>query len=446
MLLVILSSSFVSFTAFAEPTGTVSTNTSHTIEDLQWQMSPSAMNTTGPGIVWRSGVNNGFNFAIGPNGSSYVMSLEQTLPYVENGRLVSLTPEGRVSWSKSFEGLSIQWSTPSPDVNGNVRLLVQKDFGNVSLYNIDNNGVVLWKYDIVASKEHILFPSLSVYVDGNGTSFFTVNDDGTSGYDLVSYGGSLYAISSSGLLSWKHKFNDTDRFDGIVKGENGSSCLLADLNRLYSFNSDGKENWNFTFPWGFVGSGNWHYMSANRAGTIAVSSDYHLWIFNPNGTDMWNRSIPGSVSRLAIGDDDVTYAWISYMDTVTPAGLMSFDPKGTQLWKWVGASYTTSQIVIDGSGKVIFATGNTVHALDRNGNESWSYDAGETVQNIALDPNGRLLILTTSALLASNGIPKVTWLDWMVRNPVLIFVIVVFVPLALYAGAVMWRRRSRSGS
>jgi outer membrane protein assembly factor BamB len=143
---------------------------------------------------------------------------------------------------------------------------------------------------------------------------------------------------------------------------------------------------------------------------------------------------------IGFGDRGHVFVYVNRVSSALnpPSALYSFDSNGTQLWKVESGDYSSSPMIVDKAGTVIYSASGIIHAVDKNGSKLWSSDAGEYVVSIGLDSGGRLYILSQNDLAVSNGIPKVTWIDWISRNPLWDLAIVI-VSLAVVYVAVIAR-------
>ncbi|HEY3420807.1 MAG TPA: PQQ-binding-like beta-propeller repeat protein [Methanomassiliicoccales archaeon] len=320
--------------------------------------------------------------------------------------------------------------------------------------DLDRNGTLLWKYVFEGSPEHNYFLSDHPVIDNSNTSYIAVSEYTLSSYyqnnsqtQVVNVSSYLCAISSNGEVKWKHTFNSIDPsgYSQTVAADISGNLIyaLADNDHLYALDKNGIESWNVTFPSSFS-YGSTHGIFVSPDDAIYVTSDYSVWAVDPQGSLSWNRTFVASIGQgIGTGGRGELYVYVNTNDFASPAALYSFDANGTRLWKVESGSYSSSPIIVDKAGTVIYGVNGILHAVDRNGTKLWSYDAGENVRSTGLDGEGRLFILTYSSLAVSNGIPKVTWIDWIVRNPIWDLVIVIVLLAIVYVG-VVYRRRKKN--
>lgn len=409
-----------------------------------------AMNMTGPGIVWRAQLGGPIGMAISPDGTNYVTSFKDD-QFTSKPELEKRDRNGGWEWGVQLGFPRIGAPVIAPD--GNLRIIGFDYVSNASLIDLDPNGTVLWKFVFEGGAKDYYFLSDHPVIDDDGTSYFAVveyregsyRDGNNSEVQVTNSSSSLYAVSSNGQLKWKHPFNylDTSSYFSEIAADNsgGMIYVLADNDRLSALDKNGMESWNVTFNSSY-GYGGFVGISFSPTGTIYVSLGYSIWAVDPHGGLLWNRTSLGYIGQgIGIGDRGEIYVYANnnpgYL-TGPLSALYSFDSNGTQLWK-VDGDYSSMPIIVDRAGTVIYGTNWIVHAVDKNGSTLWTYDAGEYLISAGLDVNGRLFLLTAHALAVSNGIPKVTWIDWIVRNPVLDFVMIMAALAVIYVAMTVRR-------
>lgn len=225
-------------------------------------------------------------------------------PY--NKKLYAINPDGTKKWIFEHSGKRAG-SSPSIGKDGTIYL------ADMSLYAINNNGDLKWKYKGLPENAFEYAPA--------------IGSDGTV-YVGCSFQGSVHAITPQGNKKW---INTSENKAGIyctpAIGPEGTiyvSRLIANnpYNALYAINPNGNTKWNTEIKSNILFS-----PTVGKDGTIYVGTMY-----NPENQEI------GSSAIYAINPSDGSIKW-RYSFDVTMAGQQptpTIAPDGTL---YVGALY-----------------------------------------------------------------------------------------------------------
>jgi outer membrane protein assembly factor BamB/DNA-binding MarR family transcriptional regulator len=247
---------------------------------------------------------------------------------------------------------------------------------------------------------------------------------GADGTIYIGFRNYLYAFSPFGNLKWR--FNATNDITSTPAINAKGDIIFATMGSsikgslIYSVNSRGNLVWTYD-------SGTYSESSPaiGTDGTIYIGTyDNNLIAINPDGTLKWSIHIKhGMWVSPAIGLDGTIY--MSSLAEINPGGmptepksyLVALKPDGTEKWRYSYLEHDLLHTPSIGSDDSIFLFDNTTHLLSitSNGKERWIIDLNEKIigagpQDIpAIGPDGKVYVMTSSALYAIDTTGKVKW-------------------------------------
>ncbi len=250
-------------------------------------------------------------------------------------------------------------------------------------------------------------------IDSNGSELWTMPlgwgdlamaDDGTM---RVFTSSTIKSIGADGTVLWSITVPGLNSAlsspvidaNGTVYGafDNRSSPDLA--SGIIAVDSGGTTLWTFES----VGVPGLSIAIANDGTILFTTSIYdgpsYLYAINPNGTMKWRVETTSGwmEGKLAVGGDGSVY--------LTNGNSMHvFGADGSAKWS-CGRSERYPPPCIGGD-RIIVTSGHNVSCLDPNGNEIWTYNSQDIVNDQLLMKNGSLMLVTQSnvTFLDSNGV------------------------------------------
>jgi len=142
----------------------------------------------------------------------------------------------------------------------------------------------------------------------------------------------------------------------IVSPRPGIVAAGSTNRKLFAFDFDGKQLWNFTAGGEIVSIA----MSVDGQHIVVGSKEDALFLFHSNGTQLWNRTIPVADGAWGVGRESKSVgisADGNYIVAATTNGLVLYRNNGTLIWNYTGYFKCVT----------ISADGNYVAALDSAG-------------------------------------------------------------------------------
>lgn len=263
-----------------------------------WNPGLYALDATTGEIKWRNGKITGAS-SVAVSGNTIVVGNLSGEIYYVNASSGNILKAVKLELNPSWWGVA-----SSPLIyNGSVYVTT---FSNGTLWKLDMNGNVVWRYTTGGEIAHYTSPAAS-----DGLIFFAGNESGNH---------ALYAIYENGSLAWK--------FDVDAKITNTPSVgygrvFFATESRLYAVNLDGMEAWNVSF------SGAMSTAAIAHSKIFVGSKDGKLYCLNAtNGNVEWTFDANGKI------DSSPAFAnGIVYFATNTPEGTVyALDETGDLLW------------------------------------------------------------------------------------------------------------------
>lgn len=276
--------------------------------------------------------------AIGLDGTIYVASDEGKYVGTSfgNGTLYALNRDGQLKW-KYGAGGSAGYSSPAIAADGTIYLAVAESiFGIPALVALDPDGSVLW------SRKIYVYPLCSPAMSLDGTIYI-------GGDDRSGDGSSMYAISTSGEVLWQYPcFADLTTAavgsDGTVYFGIYQTGLTTGECWFNALNSDGELSWSKTVLGGF------EFIPAIDDALIFTS----YYKFNAEGYPAKSaRKYRGSVSPSpAIGADGTVYL-----------GRQAIYHDGSEKWYFDTEEVPYSSPAIAENGTVYVGIGTKLYAF-----------------------------------------------------------------------------------
>jgi outer membrane protein assembly factor BamB len=198
-----------------------------------------------------------------------------------------------------------------------------------------------------------------------------------------SFDGRLYAFNPDGSQRWQFSTGAGIDMSSPAIGPDGAIYIGSNDRSLRAINPGGSLRWTFT-----TGAG----ISASAAiapdGTIYVrSDDTNLYALHANGSERWRVGLGGvSFSSPSIGPDGTVYVGSDNNR------LYAISPEGAIRWTFTadGGIYTSPAIGADGT--IYFGTiAGRFYAVAPSGQERWSQEIGGGISSSpAIGPDGTL--------------------------------------------------------
>jgi outer membrane protein assembly factor BamB len=274
----------------------------------------------------------------------------------------------------------------NPAVASDGTIYVGCDDGHV--YALDSDGTVKWSY---ATGSYVRSsPSVgadgTVYVASSDGHLYALNPDGTLNWTCLTSStenaspaigpdgtiyvgaGDLFAVNPDGTVKWQYD-SGSGVFDSSPAVASDGTVYIGSLDtKLYAVDSSGALSWTYATNDVIRSS-----PAVGSDGTVYVgSTDGFVYAIDPQGALLWTFDTGDVVhSNPSIGSDGVVY--------VGGNRLYALNPDGTEKWSLApGVSAYTSPVVLS-SGDVLYAGWSAVVVVDSLGTQRWSFDAGATI-------------------------------------------------------------------
>ena len=263
-----------------------------------------------------------------------------------------------------------------------------------NLYCLDNNGNLLWVFDLEASSHStpVIDNDGIIYV-GTGTKLPALT------YSMAK----VFAINSDGSMKWTKSIdfnydnNDLD-FNAIYilsLDSNGNIYFGDCKNAIYSLNTEnGDINWSYETHGEVkagiaIGNDNTLYVGdiINNENNEFTGTFYAL---NPNGTLLWSKDFDSPIySSAAIGQDGTIYFG-------TENRFYAYTPSGQQKWiaKEVFDDNSDMEIIgpilnspaLDNDQNIYITAAESLYAIESNGHVKWKFSFGKQFDKNASSP------------------------------------------------------------
>jgi outer membrane protein assembly factor BamB/subtilisin family serine protease len=312
-----------------------------TLTDAAWVYATPDSITCSPaagagGVVY-VGANDGYLYAIGPDGSLRWRFLTTANALIDSAT-VAVGPDGTV-----YFGASDRYA-----------------------YAVTADGLLRWRY----LTGGVLYTSPAVGADGS--VYFKSADN------------FLYALSPTGTLLWRFNANG-DTYAGPTVAPDGTLYLGSSDNALYAITPAGAQKWRFA-----TNAGVYTAPSLDAAGNLYFASlTGTVYSLTPQGSVRWSVAVGGNVtSAIAIANDTLYFA--SY-----DRNLYALNPaNGATRWKApLGDEVRAAAPAVGADGSVfIGAYDRRLYQFSSTGSLVRTWSAGGIFRSSPLLANGRLYV------------------------------------------------------
>ncbi|MFZ9836971.1 MAG: PQQ-binding-like beta-propeller repeat protein [Opitutaceae bacterium] len=306
------------------------------------------------------------------------------------GRIVAVTPAGRVLWSVTRS----DWVDSTPAVGPDGTIYVGSHDGR--LYALQpGTGAIRWSYNAGS------FISGSPAIGGDGTLYF-----GSGSFRL-------HAVGPDGRERWTFPVGDWIESSPAVAVD-GTVYVGCRDGALYAVSPEGRERWRFRTGGRIDGS-----PAIGADGTLYFgSTDQRLYAVAPDGSKRWDYFTNGAIfASPVLGADGAVY--FASDDT----RFYALDPEDGHLrWRVDLNSSSASTAAVRGDGAIIVAADDgVVRALrPADGGLLWRFDsraaAGDYIESsVLVAPDGALYFGSLDGRLykvRGNGSPLSTLSAW----------------------------------
>jgi len=306
------------------------------------------------------------------------------------GRIVAVTPTGRVLWSVT----RADWVDSTPAVGPDGTVYVGSHDGR--LYALQPaNGAIRWSYNAGA------FISSSPAIDRDGTLYF-----GSGSFRL-------HAVGPDGRERWTFPVGDWIESSPAVSAD-GTVYVGCRDGALYAISREGRERWRFRTGGRIDGS-----PAIGADGTVFIgSTDQRMYALTPAGAKLWDYFTNGAIfASPVLGADGTVY--FASDDT----RFYALAPEnGIPRWRVELNSSSASTAAVRGDGAILVASDNgVVRALrPADGETLWRHDtrapAGDYIESsVLVAPDGGIYFGSLDGRLyklRGNGSPLSTLSAW----------------------------------
>lgn len=397
--------------------------------------SPASINQNGSGIKWETGAplmvaTN--SMVIGPDGTIYVSG--------RGSNLYAVSSDGKVKWTYPIG----EFSDYSPAIAPDGTIYVTS-WGTTSVVNdhkagldaINPNGTLKWRYGLTGNVADGCAP----LVTPNGTIVFCYKE-----YSIPTIVSNFCALDPNGSLIWKYSTDDFLASNPAL-GPDSTTYALLGGGKLLAINDNGKLQWDLNVSTSYLGASYLQPPTIGLDGTIYIGGvesgpKSNYLAINPNGTVKWSCDFEPEYPYDAIitgpsalsdngtvffcGGGGIGYTTLpdgNISETQIPSTVYAVDASGHLLWKrQIVRSYVASSLILDSSSDLIVCGGNSLYLFTTDGSLQSTYTStGKTgLFSPVLGADGTLYFLKsygqTTGIVASDGMPKETAMDWIYHN------------------------------
>lgn len=307
--------------------------------------------------------------AVAPDGTICVNS--------GDGKLYSYASDAGLKWALSIRvpaaGNNFANQSPLIGPDGTIYVVSECGVGGTPnvMYAVHPDGTIAWT-----------FSSGSELLTGNPA----VAPDGT--VYVSSFQGNLFALNPDGTVKWSYALGGATSDPAL--GSDGT-IYITHAGTLYAIGSGGALQWSA--PCGVGVGGTYVSPAVGADGTIYVSAwNRVLYAFHSNGTPAWNLTVAtdGESDSPAIGADGTIYVG-TYGQTMSYVSAVGTD--GVLKWR---NSYSASgdSVSIGSDGTLYVDGGGTLFALDRSGQQLWTFTSPtyRSIANPVIGKDGTIYI------------------------------------------------------
>ena len=247
------------------------------------------------------------------------------------------------------------------------------------------------------------------YVIGdNVTSSPAVGPDGRV-YLGSSWGiGGVYALNSTGSLSWSYMAGGGTVYSSPAIGPDGKIYIELFDNNLYALNSTGSLSWSCILSWSYTGTGGRSSPAIGPDGVIYVGSfDHNVYAVDSDGTIRWFYTTGDSIdSSPALGPGGKVY--VGSLDY----NVYALNSTGSLSWTYMTGGYVSSSPAISSEGQIyVGSQDHGVYAFNSNGSLTWTYMTGGNIYSSpAIGTVGRVHVGSwDSTIYTLNSTGSLSW-------------------------------------
>ena len=276
----------------------------------------------------------------------------------ENAYLYFFSSNGTLLWKYKLDN-----EIPTVDVSDDGSLIVTAHRPSVEKWNsdnyyiilFDNPGNVIWNCHIPNMRNNISEDGISEVRISHNNKYLAAG----------TWFGKFYLIDlDTRKILWDKDFNNAQvRY--ILFKEDDSSIYVGTDPYLYNFDMKGNLKWKSiigSWPYDMELSKNYIF-AGGKAGRF-------ISLFDKNTGDVvWRYPVDARPDNLLISPDESYFVYQSSNGDLAISNAF-FNAKGNLMFNLNGAN---SGFITSDSNYLAYYDGNSVHLVNRNGNELWSY-------------------------------------------------------------------------
>ncbi len=271
---------------------------------------------------------------------------------------------------KNNEGISRLFSTPTLGADGTLYIPTSHAIYHATLYAVSSSGELSWEFDVNSrtASEPMIGNDGTVYV--NSTHYSRRGGE---------FDHHLFALDpQDGSVKWSRYLGGTQSGPGIGKD---STVYAAGTEGVFAFYPDGKVKWQYQEELSDLGP-----IAADGTVYACFSLYGELYAINSNGTLRWKFQSPDEIedalpaiiyTRPSLGPDGTVYIMTYGARGINKKvnHLYALHPdNGETIWRYDFQAKPNSNIAIGAEGTLYFADGNRLIAMNEKGQELWSYE------------------------------------------------------------------------
>lgn len=294
------------------------------------------------------------------------------------GKLYAFKPDGILKWT--YATTSYILGSPAVGKDGTIYV---SDWMNSTLYAINSNGTLQWKYNM-GNYNYGSSP-----VIGSDGTIYIQNTDGTNG--------TLYAITPKGVVKWTY---NTGTIYGSSAAVSSDTVYIEDSDgNLYAVDLNGSLKWKYTSH-GRNMYGAIYYASPSIGpdGTVYILGYGFIGcnLFAIDGTTgkvKWHYPFVGTIQESVYGTPVISSNGTIYF--VSANNVYAVSPEGKILWTYSTGGTATNEATspaIGSDGTIYVGSSQCIYALNPDGTLKWSYGAGKICASPTIGSDGTLYI------------------------------------------------------
>jgi hypothetical protein len=192
-------------------------------------------------------------------------------------------------------------------------------------------------------------------------------------------------------IYWKKKLKSKD----ISYSRDGNNLLVgSDDGRLYLFNNDGTELWQQN-----LNSFTCLDLSGDSSKIIVGNHSGLLSLFSKERSLEWEKKVNGSINSLSISNDGKNIC------IGTEKGIIiDYNSAGNELWKHKVLGTSDGGIRHSPDGKfIVVGSWDTVHFLGVDGIILWKFKLNKKIVDVSVSDNGSFAVACTKSSIGFIG-------------------------------------------